>query len=409
MSIALFRTGVSPVPIASAGARLAARLCLALALLPCAATSAPQHVEVAERQRLALDITTKPPKPATETRLAALAARVVVPPGQLHQVSAPLAGSLSEVLIATGQTVRRGQVLFRLSSPALAELRRSAAQAGIQREQAERNARRDQQLFDEGLISESRHRASQSALAEARLQSAERREALRLAGAESDAKLQTGLAVRSPIDGIVLELLASPSARVEAAAPLARVARIPPLWLEIEMPVVQAARVPIGARVLRPADPPGTPALAIVQSFAAEVADATQTVRARALVGESGSGLRPGQFLSVDLVFEPAGASAAAASGASVPASVGGSAPAAGATVPARWRLPAAALARIDDGTFLFVRDRDGFRLVPARLQDSFGEEVIVEAALAADASIAVTGVSSLKAIAAGIGAVGKP
>lgn len=367
-----------------------------------AARAAPDHLKLNAAQIGRLAIRTAAPQPAEHGRLSDLPARTVVPPQQSHVVSAPLAGIVTQVTVAPGQSVRRGDVLFQLSSPALAELRKGASQAQIHLQLAERNARRDQQLLDEGLIAESRHRASQATLAEARVAHAERREALRLAGAAADGS--STVAIRAPIEGIVLELMVSPSARVESAAALARVAAIDPLWLEIQVPLRDAARIAPDAPVtLR-----DSALTARIVASAGQIAAESQSVVLRAALPNPARTVRPGQFFSVSV---PVTAATAGAAAPSAPAANAGAASASGAASPAGrlWQVPAGALARLDEKTVVFVRDADGFRIVPVQVREAGGELTVISADLAVDAAIVVSGATSLKAVASGIGAAPGP
>ena len=320
------------------------------------------------------------PQVETTGRLNALPARVVVPPRQMHVVSAPLAGVVNVVGFSPGDRVSRGQVLFELASPAVAELRRNTAQAQIQLQLAERNARRDQQLLDEGLISESRQRVSQAALAESRVVLAERREAMRLAGVQTKADSQGTVSLRAPIEGIALELMVSPSARVEASTALARIAQSDPLWLEIQLPLRDAGRAVVGAMI----KVPGSNQMARVLGVASDVSADSQSVSVRALLPNPNYALRPGQFLSIDLPVREAGDGSL-------------------------WRLPTAAIVRIDDQPMVFVRDRNGFQPRPVEVRQSDSTSTLVSADLDAQMQIAVSGTASLKAIATGVGSTGSP
>ena len=80
-------------------------------------------------------------------------------------------------------------------------------------------------------------------------------------------KLQAGqaigsaLEVGSPIDGVVMEQMQAPGQRVEVAAPLFKVARLSPLWLEIQVPLSQVGALQPGSpvRVQSPLSPNSLP------------------------------------------------------------------------------------------------------------------------------------------------------
>jgi RND family efflux transporter MFP subunit len=312
--------------------------------------------------------------------ISGLPAQVVVPPGQLQVVAAPVAGLVEQVTVAAGAEVRKGDVLAQLASPQLAEIQRGLLQAATQRQLAADSLKRDEQLLKEGIIAESRLRATQSQYAEAAAAYAERRQALRLAGVPEAAiaRLQAGrtlgaaVEIRAPMDGVVLDVAATAGQRVEAAAPLLRIARLRPLWLEILMPVARIGRLAPGAAVRVPSAAAGGRVLAIGSSVAAN-----QTVTVRAEIGEGAQRLRPGQFVE-------AGVASAAAAG--------------------EWRVPNAALARIGGKLTVFVQTPEGFAPQPMELVSEGAADSLVKGAVADDARIAVKGVAALKAAASGIG-----
>ena len=337
--------------------------------------AASEHVKVTATQITKLAVQTAAPQAAEQAQLNDLPARVVVPPRQLHLISAPLAGVVTQVAVPAGQWVRRGELLFQIASPGVAQLRKDVSQAAIHLQLAERTAKRDQQLLDEGLIAESRYRASQASLAEARVVQTERREAMRLAGVDPRAGADSSVAIRAPIDGIVMELMVSPSARVEASAALAKVAIPDPLWLEIQVPLRDAARVAAGALVALA----GSTLTARIVATSSDVAADSQSVIVRAELANSARRLRPGQFFSVSVPMTPL---------------VSGP----------LWRLPSAALVRIDEQALVFVRDDSGFRLVPITVHSANGDQSVVSGKITSNDAIVVTGATSLKAIAIQVG-----
>jgi RND family efflux transporter MFP subunit len=290
-------------------------------------------------------------------------------------VAAPLGGTVETLAVATGSVVRRGQVLATLASPQALELQREALQSATQTTLLRQNLKRDEQLFAEGLIAESRLQASRSAAAEAIARSNERRQGLALAGI-APGRLGGPLALTAPIDGVVLEQGVQLGQRVDTSALIYRVARLSPLWLEIQAPLELAA--------LLPQDMPVTVRNSSVTgrliAVGRTVDQSSQTILLRAEVDNSAGSLTPGQVIEVEL------------------ASPGGS----------RQRLPASALVRHDGKVLVFVKgtsDDKGsqFEVRELYVVSQSGNSVTVDGVKPGEI-IVVKGASGLKAILTGIG-----
>ena len=101
---------------------------------------------------------------ATQTASPALTypARVTLPPASVRVVAAAGAGLVTQLHVQAGDTVKRGAPLVTLSMPGLADAQNALTQARLKSQLAASNAARDEKLFGEGLIAESRLRATQS-------------------------------------------------------------------------------------------------------------------------------------------------------------------------------------------------------------------------------------------------------
>lgn len=300
-------------------------------------------------------------------------ASVVIPDGQTRIVAAPVAGLVLAALAAEGEPVRRGQVLARLSSPELIGLQGGLAQAASALDLARDSARRDEGLLREGIIPESRARASAAALAQARAALNAQRAALRAQGlnAAAIARAERGeayaseIALAAPISGVVIARQALPGSRVEAATALYSVASLSPLWLEIDAPADVAARVKAGMRV----ELPGRHLQGVVLRVL-PAAGAAQTVRIRARLDNPGNGLRAGQ--SVAARIEGLG---------------GGQ----------EWRVPVKALARDAGKSYVFVRRADGFEAREVKVLSQSASMVSLEGDFRDGELVATAGIAALK------------
>ena len=340
------------------------------------AAHAADPLSLHEPQIRALGIETTIIGEADQQRQGVYPARVLVPNEQMRVVAAPVAGMLEMLAVAPGATVKRGQVLARLASPQALELQRDALQAGSQSALLRQSLKRDEQLFAEGLIAESRLQATRAAASQAAAQASERQQGLALAGI-APGKLGASLALTAPIDGVVLEQGGQLGQRVEAAALIYRIAKLTPLWLEIQVPLAAAAALKEGMPIKLAERAISGRLIAIGRA----VDPASQTVLLRAEVNQGAAALHAGQVLEVEIA---------------TPAST------------QQQRLPAAALVRHEGKTYAFVQtagDDQGARFAarPVRVVSQGGDSVLVEGVQAGE-RVAVKGVSGLKALLAGVG-----
>lgn len=357
------------------------RSLLVMSLCWVGVVSAANDVPMTARQSQALGIETAPLAAPSAASGIGLPAQVVIPNHQVRVISAPLAGMVESLEVVVNQPVKKGQVLARLQSPALAELQRDFLQAALQSQLAQNTLSRDEKLFKDGIVAESRYLASRSNATVLAAMANEKRQALRLAGMGDDAvrKLQSGqaigsaLEVVSPVEGVVMEQMLAPGQRVEVAAPLFKVARLSPLWLEIQVPLAQAGALQPGAPVRVPSAQAGGK----VTSIGRGVAEASQTVLVRAEIGEGAANLRPGQFVE-----------------AIVGAALGAK----------QWSVPNAALVRAEDQIYVFTQTASGYRLQPVQLLGQTAAAATVSGNLRGDERIVVKGTVALKAAWQGLG-----
>lgn len=328
----------------------------------------------------ALGIETAVAGESDTARRGTLPASVVVPNEQMRIVSAPVSGMIEMLSVAPGETVKRGQVIAHLSSPQALELQRDALQSNAQANLQNQNLKRDEQLFAEGLIAESRLQATRAAAAQATAQASERRQGLSLAGL-APGKLGGALALTAPIDGVVLEQGAQLGKRVESSALIYRIAKLSPLWLEVQAPVELASTLHLGMPVKLANSKVSGQLIAIGRT----VDTASQSILLRALVDTGADSLRPGQVVEVELTSS-------------------------GTDTSKQLRIPAAALARNQSESLVFVqttrKEADKgvvFLPRPVRIISQGGDGVVVEG-IDASERIAIKGVSGLKAMLSGVG-----
>jgi RND family efflux transporter MFP subunit len=306
-----------------------------------------------------------------------LPALVQVPNEQLRIVAAPLAGLIVQLDVAAGQAVKKGQPLARLASPSLLAANRDYLQAAQQAQLAAQAARRDEQLFAEGIIAESRYQSSRSAQQQAALALNARREELRLAGVsdsglaalQKNQSLPSEVAILAPIDGVVLEQSVQAGQRVEAASPLFKIGQLSPLWLDIQVPALLAPKLQEGLTVLVPS----VAGSGKIINIGRQINPASQTISVRARLDTGTRKLLPGQMVEAMLGI-PSDSSA--------------------------FRVALSSVVYVQGQAFVFVAEPNGFRPLAVKATPQADQRVLLESpTLRPDTSIAVRGLASLKSI----------
>ena len=300
-------------------------------------------------------------------------ARVEVPPNNLRMVVAPVAGLVTRLTKGAGDPVRAGESLASLASTELLTEQRGLMTTQAQLNLARDKVSRDEKLFSEGIIAESRLRQSQAQLTQAQAEYSAQRATLRAYGvgdsgvaAMSAGNLSTSLGVSAPISGVVLEQLAEVGARVEMGAALYKLANLSRLILEIQFPASQANAFALGQMVTVT----GSQASGKITAIGAQVGG-SQTVMVRAEIRDPQNLLRPGQQVE-----------------ARTAAKVTGNA----------WSVPAKAIAWQSGKAYVFAATPQGFRATSVSVQTQTPQSAMVTG-LKGNERIAVSGLAALKAL----------
>lgn len=311
-----------------------------------------------------------------------LAGSAVTPPNRMEVVSTPAAGVVQALLVNSLENVKAGQTIARIHSPDLLQWQRDYVQQFTQLEMITKKAERDESLLNEGIISAGRAQETRNHLQQARVAVQERAQMLKLAGLSEAAIARlnnpSGLTpvidIRSSAGGSVLEWMVTPGQRVEAGAPLAKVARAGELWLELQASRAQGEQIAVGDVVKTKSCKQSGKVLAI----ATQLSESNQLVMVRASLPGADKCLKPGQYLEATISNKTPPASG--------------------------WSLPSTALVRNGSNEFVFVRNAEGVQAMPVTVVSRAIDQVIVQGALAAKQSIAVQGLASLKGLWLGLG-----
>ncbi len=154
--------------------------------------------------------------------------------------------------------------------------------------------------------------------------------------------------------------------RVETTTPLLRLARLDPLWLEIQAPAEVAAMVKSGQAV----SVPGTNAAGRVLSVGRGVNEA-QAVPIRASIGNRDGNLRLNQNVSARIE---------------------------GVAGARQWRVPVKAIVRQSGQNWVFVERPGGFEPEQVKVLSQAAQQAAIDGPFSGEEQIAVEGVAALKA-----------
>jgi len=342
---------------------------LVLALLGAAPAFAADVLPLSAAQKKNLGIVTVVAATQDTSPALAYTARVTLPPTSVRVAAAAGAGLVTQLHVQAGDTVKRGAPLVTLSMTGPAEAQNALTQAPLRSQLAASNAARDEKLFSEGLIAESRLRATRSEAQSAHASLIAAQTALSMMGAGK--VTGSSITLTAPIAGVVTESVAEPGQRVDAGMALVKVADLSNLALEIPLSTIQARQVAVGQSVTVTDSKASGRVIALLPQL-----NASQSVLARASLVDPDKLLRPGQSVQVAL----AGTSASQ-----------GKQPAQTLIV------PVAALVWQASRPYVFVETAQGFVPTPVQLirQNASQAEVT---GLAGGSRVAAKGVAALKA-----------
>jgi hypothetical protein len=177
----------------------------------------------------------------------------------------------------------------------------------------------------------------------------------------------------APIGGTVLEQNALPGQRVETYAPLFRIGKLSPLWLEIQVPASLAADLKPGLDVtVKDSQAKGK-----IINVGRQLGGG-QTLTLRARIDKGAESLRPGQSVEAVVATQAATTSSA--------------------TKEALWRVPTGAVVRLPEPHVFAETAKGGFVALPVRVVSEGSGNTLVGGDLKEGYRIAVKGVAALKA-----------
>lgn len=351
------------------------------ALLFCPPARAENTIQISREHFTNLGVILGKPEPASQIPVLTAPAKVVVPPAHEYVVSASQAGLITKLNAAIGDHVKKGEVLAELNSPDLLSMQRLYLKAVSEMQLGLLSYQRDKKLLEDGVIAERRWQETRSQYNAFVSEVSEHRQLLEISGmtgGEIDRlgkthQLSGRLNVHAPISGVVMERAAVAGERIDILAPLYRVANLDELWLEINIPHERVGSIKVGDQVVVE----GTPVSAKITLLGQSVNPENQTLLARATIKGKQSVVRTGQTINTQIIQSSDNTA---------------------------FKVPNTAIAQNEGKSFIFIQDKDGFKVTPVTVIGKQGDESIISGDLNGGEDIAVKGAVALKANWLGLG-----
>lgn len=368
--------GFAPLPLKVACNALVAIGVMGMVHSAMAAQTTEADIAIAmdEREvRYAGITTTRPDKEQREIELSFPGA-VAIPPQQLRVVAAPAKGLIETMLVASDEAVRAGEPVAQLRSMEIVEAQRQFLAALADEALAADRLRRIQLLVEAKATPERELRAAETTAVNAKAQLDERRQILALMelspaeieNLQATRKILPTVTVHAPASGMVVKRHVSPGERVDAAAPLYTIAKLDPLWVNIQVPASRLPAISVGDMVVLPA----YGAKGRIIRVARTIDPQTQSASAVAEIDANGEAVRPGLATTVTVKFNQ------------------GPEP--------QWSVPSASVVRHRDRSWVFVRSKGGFVARPIQVIAESPSRTSIRADIAGDDEVVDRGIIAL-------------
>jgi len=220
------------------------------------------------------------------------------------RISSPIAGRITSLKAAAGDTVKAGQVLASLDAPDLAAALADTSKAQADEARKRLALERTQKLLDAEVIPRKDYESAAADYAQAQAET--RRAGARLKNLSPMPGDGPGLALRSPMGGMVADRKANPATEVQPGGePLFVVSDLSRLWVLIDLPEHHLAKVKPGLPVSLTVEAyPGETFRAVVARVGQVVNADTRRIQVRCDLRNPDGKLRPEMYARVSLLTD---------------------------------------------------------------------------------------------------------
>ena len=202
-------------------------------------------LELSDKQIASLGIKTQKLQKFSQHSIGNFPAKIIVPNSQIRIVNSPVDALVEQLFFASGNIVKKNQVVANISSPELLTLNREILQTKSAANVANNAKKRANLLYKEGLISKAK---LEQAISDADIANAllnERLAYLKLfQNQQNNENIKNGfLSLTSPIDGVIMSKNVEIGQRIDAATMIYTIANLATLNVEIQVPLNVAEKL----------------------------------------------------------------------------------------------------------------------------------------------------------------------
>jgi membrane fusion protein, heavy metal efflux system len=234
------------------------------------------------------------------------------------RVSSVVSGAICKIMADIGSRVSKGDVLFELDSTEAAEARADYLKKAATLSLATKTAEREASLFAKKIAAEVEVIEAKNKQVEAEIELAGARSRLeRLGipkkeiqslGAGTADAVNSTLSVYSTIDGVLLERFASPGDQVEPGKEVMLISDISEVWINADIKETNSSLLsPQNSKIPCEVAVPGAEGKrvpGILEAVSGKMDEATRSIRARISVKNPDGLLKPGMFVTVNVMTQ---------------------------------------------------------------------------------------------------------
>ncbi len=259
------------------------------------------HVTMDDAQLKASAIEVQAAGPARIHALAQFPGEIQLNDDRTVHVVPRVAGIAESVLVATGQTVRKGQLLAVFSSQLVSEQRSSLQTAERRLEHARSILEREKRLWEQKISAEQDYLQAQHAVQEGEIDLENARQKLAALGVGKGGSAMNRFELRAAYDGLVVERSLSIGEAVKEDTPIFTIADMSTVWAEVHLPAKDLPLFRVGDKVTLRATAFDAETSGTVAFLGALVGEQTRMAKARILVANPKGTWRPGLFVTIEV------------------------------------------------------------------------------------------------------------
>ncbi|MBF6058749.1 MULTISPECIES: efflux RND transporter periplasmic adaptor subunit [Thiomicrorhabdus] len=266
-------------------------------------TAFAQGLQVNDLQRQAMGLETQTAQSVSQVPSALFPAEAIMPLNTLRALSSPTAGQVSEIKVVHGP-VKQGETILRLQSAQLLAMQNRYLATLADLDVAKSQARRSQELYDNGVASVKRLQADKAQLRKLQTELTQQEQEMvllgmdqaRLKSLKTQRRLQSSeLDLKAPVNGQLFDMKVRLGERVEANQVLFSLGEVDPIVLVVRAPLSVAKGLSEGLSVAID----GSDKVGSIAHIDPVVDSMTQTVDVHIRVENKDGEFHAGQYLKV--------------------------------------------------------------------------------------------------------------